>query len=206
MQHALLALLILTLLPNCTRSQGTQVGGPCEDCEALLDYRLLSLEPQAWDTLPGFQEHEPKIKITGTVYQADGKTPAPHILLYIYHVNREGIYQASDHPIGMEKRHGQYRGWLKTGPKGQYTFFTFRPVPYPDQQEPEHIHIYLKEPHTPPYYIDNFLFESDPMLTKAKKQSQKNRGGSGIIQLVKKNGIWTAQRDIILGLNIPNYN
>ena len=181
------------------------VGGPCQDCNALLDYKTLNATPKPADTLPGFNENNPKIKITGTVFKKDGKTPAENIILYIYHTDRNGIYKPSKNPVGWEKTHGQYRNWLKTDKSGEFTFYTFRPAHYPDTQEPEHIHIYVKEPNTIPYYIDSYLFESDPLLTEDKKQSQKNRGGSGIIQLKMENGIWTAHRDLILGLNVPNY-
>ena len=181
------------------------VGGPCEDCEATLDYQMLDITPKPTDTLPGFRENDPKIKITGTVFQKDGKTPAGNVLLYVYHVDRNGIYQPSDEPIGWEKRHGQYRGWLRTGNNGKFAFYTFRPAPYPGMQEPGHIHIYVKEPNTIPYYIDSYLFESDPTLAGEIKESEKNRGGPGIVRLEMKNGIWTANRDIILGLNIPGY-
>ncbi|MEL6810163.1 MAG: intradiol ring-cleavage dioxygenase [Bacteroidota bacterium] len=182
-----------------------KVGGPCQDCTALLDYKVLGVVPKSIDTLPGFRENEPKIKITGTVFQKDGKTPAENVLLYIYHVDRNGLYQPSDEPMGWEKTHGQYREWLKTDKDGNFTFFTFRPAPYPEVDEPEHIHLYIKEPNTIPYYVDSYLFESDPTLTEDKKQSEKNRGGSGIVTLKMENGIWTANRNITLGLNIPDY-
>ncbi|ULT27226.1 hypothetical protein KUH03_10990 [Sphingobacterium sp. E70] len=41
------------------------------------------------DTLPGFQHHEPKLKVTGTVLKRDGKTPAQNVMVYIYHTNRQ---------------------------------------------------------------------------------------------------------------------
>ena len=219
MKHYLGILFTSFILLSCT-SQSTStpevehgdvpiternVGGPCQDCEALLDYALLGITPQSTDTLPGFHTNEPQIKLTGTVFQQDGKTPAENVLLYVYHVDRNGLYQPSEEPIGWEGRHGQYRGWLKTGKDGKFSFYTFRPVPYPEVQEPEHIRIYVKEPNTIPYYIDNYVFESDPMLTEEKKQSEKKRGGSGIVKLEMKDGIWTANRDLILGLNIPDY-
>lgn len=205
-----LGILLLTFFTISCKGQSNSeiernVGGPCQDCEALLDYKKLGITPISIDTLIGFRENEPKIKITGTVFQKDGKTPTENVLLYVYHADRSGIYKPSENPIGWEKRHGQYRGWLKTGKDGKFTFYTFRPAPYPEAQEPEHIHIYVKEPNTTPYYIDSYLFESDPTLTEDKKQSEKNRGGSGIVKLEKENGIWTANRNIILGLNIPNY-
>ena len=205
-----LGILLLTFFTVSCKGQSNSevdrnVGGPCQDCEALLDYEILNITPKATDTLPGFFENEPKIKITGTIFRKDGKTPAQNVLLYLYQVDRDGIYKPSNTPIGWEKRHGQYRAWLKTGKDGKFVFYTFRPAPYPEMSEPEHIHIYIKEPNTIPYYIDNYLFESDPTLTEDIKKSEKNRGGSGIVKLEKENGIWTANRNIILGLNIPNY-
>ncbi|MCX2745438.1 intradiol ring-cleavage dioxygenase [Mangrovivirga sp. M17] len=206
MKPSLITISLMVLLNNIILAQDKQVGGPCQDCEALFDYRLLSFQPNEFDSLPGFEKNTPKIKITGKVFKKDGKTPADNVILYIYHVDRNGIYKPGSNPIGWEKRHGQYRGWLKTNKNGEYTFYTFRPAAYPKVQEPEHIHIYVKEPNTTPYYIDNILFESDPILTKEINRTRKNRGGSGIVKLEMKNGIWTARRDIILGLNIPGYD
>ena len=80
----------------------------------MLDYRFFSIQPDESDTLPGFEENKPKINITGTIFEKDGKTPADDVILYIYHADRKGIYQSGDNPKGWEKRHGQYRGWLKT--------------------------------------------------------------------------------------------
>ena len=205
-----LGILLLTFFVFSCRGQSNsnverKVGGPCQDCEAVLDYKTLNIKPKSTDTLPGFESNEPKVKITGTVFQKDGKTPAENVILYIYHTDRNGIYQPSKKPAGWEKTHGQYRGWLKTGKDGKFTFYTFRPAPYPEVQEPEHIHIYVKEANTIPYYIDSYFFESDPKLTDEEKQSHKNRGGSGIVTLKMENGIWTAQRDLIMGLNIPDY-
>ena len=140
-----------------------------------MDFKILNPKPKATDTLPSFENNKPKIRITGTVFKKDGETPAENILLYIYQTDRNGLYQPSKNPIGLEKTHGQYREWLKTGKDGKFTFYTFRPVPYPEVKEPEHIHIYLKEPNTIPYYIDSYFFESDPKLTLEKRKSQKKQ-------------------------------
>jgi len=201
----LLSLFIISCNGQTIPEIERKVGGPCQDCEALLDYKIYGIEPKSIDTLPGFYANNPKIKITGKVFQKDGITPAENIILYIYHTDRNGIYQPSEKPKSWETTHGQYRAWLKTGKDGKYAFYTFRPASYPKVNEPEHIHIYVKEPNTSPYYIDSCFFESDPNLTADKKESQKNRGGSGIVELEKENGIWTASRDLILGMNIPDH-
>ncbi|WP_179344914.1 peptidase associated/transthyretin-like domain-containing protein [Winogradskyella ursingii] len=205
-----LQILLVTLFVCSCQGQSNsgverKVGGPCQDCVAVLDFKELNSQPKSTDTLPGFENNESKVKITGTVFQKDGKTPAENVILYIYHTDRNGIYQPSEQPFGWEKRHGKYREWLKTGKNGKFTFYTFRPASYPNAQEPEHIHIYVKEPNTNPYYLDSYFFESDVLLTEEKIQLHKNRGGSGIIQLKMEDGIWTANRDLTLGLNIPDY-
>jgi protocatechuate 3,4-dioxygenase beta subunit len=179
------------------------VGGPCEGCEGLSEYGNKTLS--SIDTLPLFKEHEPKLKVTGTVFKKDGITPAAGVILYIYHTNRQGVYQTKGNETGWAKRHGFIRGWVKTDLNGQYTFYTFRPGAYPDKSEPEHIHLTVKEPDTNEYYLDDYLFDDDPLLTPSVRKKQPVRGGAGIMRPVTENGLLVIKRDIILGLNIPDY-
>ena len=146
------------------------------------------------------------MKITGTVFLKDGRSPAQNVIVYIYHTSRKGIYQTKGNEKGWAKRHGYIRGWIKTGKDGRYTFYTFRPAAYPDRSEPEHIHITVKEPGKNEYYIDNFFFDDDPLLTQAVRDRLNNRGGSGIMNASVENGILTIKRNIFLGKNIPNYD
>ena len=200
----------MALILNSCHSQPNKnqinkwVGGPCEGCEAIYEYGDKILN--AIDTLPGFLENEPKIKVTGTVFRKDGKTPAENVILYIYHTNREGVYEKREDEKGWAKRHGYIRGWVKTGKDGVYTFYTFRPAAYPQGSEPEHIHITVKEPSENEYYMDEFLFEDDPLLTEKEKNSLQKRGGSGITAPELNGDIYLIKRDIILGLNIPDYD
>lgn len=180
------------------------IGGKCEGCEAIHEYgdRILS----STDTLPRFKETEPKLKITGTVYKKDGSTPAENVILYIYHTNRKGIYETKGDEEGWARQHGFIRGWIKTGKDGKYTFYSFRPASYPNRQEPEHIHITVKEPGKNEYYIDAYFFNDDSLLTNSERDKMNNRGGSGIGYPTVKDGITTIKRDLILGLNIPDYD
>ena len=159
----------------------------------------------AVDTLPDFQNQEPKLKIQGTVYQPDGTTPAENVILYIYQTDRQGLYPKKGNEVGWARRHGYIRGWIKTGNNGKYAFYTFRPAAYPNSQEPEHIHITVKEPNKNQYYIDEYVFDDDPLLTSSARSSLPKRGGSGIGVPKLINGFFEINRDIILGLNIPNY-
>lgn len=200
-------LLVLWMCTSCnaqTKNTTTKlVGGGCEGCEAIYEYGDKKLTPI--DTLPEFQNNEPKLKITGTVFKKDGKTPAENVIIYIYHTNRQGIYETKGNETGWAKRHGFIRGWVKTGKDGKYTFYTFRPAAYPDGSEPEHIHITVKEPYKNEYYLDDYLFDDDPILTQSTRDKLNNRGGSGIMKPIEENGMLTIERNIILGKNILNY-
>ena len=203
----LLLLLCLSGFQTCNaqlrESKIHPVGGPCEGCQAIYEYGNRELFPV--DTLPGFESNEPKLRISGVVFAKDGKTPAENVILYIYHTNREGIYQTNGTETGWDKRHGFIRAWVKTGKDGRYAFYTFRPAPYQDGSEPEHIHLTVKEPGINPYYLDDFFFEDDPLLSPEKISNLENRGGSGIVKPVWNDGILTVHRDIVLGKNIPGY-
>ncbi|WP_257667918.1 dioxygenase family protein [Parapedobacter tibetensis] len=185
------------------RGKASRVGGPCEGCEAIYEYGGRRLA--AIDTLPGFRENEPKIKVTGTVFRKDGKTPAENVIVYIYHTDRQGIYPTRGNETGWDKRHGFIRGWITTGKDGKYTFYTFRPAAYPSGVEPEHIHILVKEPDRNEYYLDEYVFDDDPLLNGKERKMLENRGGSGIVRPIAEKGMLTVKRDIILGLNIPDY-
>ena len=64
----------------------------------------------------------------------------------------------------------------------------------------------LLEPNGNYYYIDEYLFDDDPLLTANERTRQEGRGGNGIIKLAKdSHGRWTGTRDIVLGRNIPGY-
>lgn len=206
MKKTLVYCLISFVLHSCTSQQAQrQVGGPCEGCEALFEYGDKKLNPV--DTLPGFDSKNPKVHIYGIVYQQDGKTPANDVIIYVYHTNRRGIYETSRNSKGWEKRHGIYRGWVKTDDTGKYDFYTFRPASYPNRNAPEHIHMTVKESDTNPYYIDDIMFTDDPLLTESEKNRRPNRAGSGIVTPSRTytGNLLEVRRDIILGKNIPDY-
>ncbi len=210
MKNRILILAFLCILSSCnsqTKKNDSDkiVGGPCQDCDAIFDYKKLNKVLKAVDTIQGFENKTPKIKIIGTVFNSDGKTPAADVILYVYQTNQKGIYEPSENPVGWEKRHGKFRAWMKTDTDGKFSFYTFRPGAYPDGREPEHIHLYIKEPDKVVYYVDSYQFTDDHMLTEKEKNGLQNRAGSGVVTLKNVDGLLTANRDIILGLNIPDY-
>ncbi|MFD0749248.1 YceI family protein [Mucilaginibacter calamicampi] len=172
-------------------------GGPCEGCEAVFEYGNKKLK--AADTLPDYNLPGPKLKMTGIIYQHDGRTPAAGVILYIYHTNQAGLYVANTNETGWGKRHGTLRAWIKTGPDGRYTFYTLKPGTYPSRSEPAHIHATVLEPNGNYYYIEEWHFKGDPLLVKLR--DRKLYGGEGVLNI--QNGAVT--RNIILGLNVPDY-
>jgi protocatechuate 3,4-dioxygenase beta subunit len=180
------------------------VGGPCEGCEAVFEYGNRRLK--AVDTLPDYNGKGQKIKITGTIYQPDGKTPAEGVILYIYHTNQEGIYAANEEDTGWGKRHGHIRGWIKTGKDGKYTFFTLKPGRYPNRTIPAHIHPIILEPDGKYYWVGSYHFDGDPYLTEKEISPDFPRcGSSGLLILKKVGDIYIGIRDFILGKNISDY-
>ncbi len=199
------ALLLLTIT-GCAQNKGSgQIGGPCEGCEAIFECPVPFNQLNWVDTLPDFQDAGPKMLITGTVFEVDGKTPARNVVLYIYHTDQTGVYATKGNEKGWAKRHGYIRGWIRTNADGRYAFYTLKPAAYPREKIPAHVHPVLKEEDKTPYFIDEYLFDDDPLLTSEERKRQPLYGGSGIVKLSTKDGMLIANRDIMLGLHIPNY-
>ncbi|WP_460473082.1 dioxygenase family protein [Emticicia fontis] len=195
-------LVLLLFLPLALSAQ-KKVGGPCECCEAIYQRMPANL---SWETRISDKNEEGELmEITGIIYQKNGKTPAPNVILYVYHTDAKGKYSRGTGE-DCAKRHGKLRGWMETDKMGRYKFLSIRPASYPDATIPAHIHPVIKEPGKTEYYIDEYRFEGDQFLTKEEIAKDENRGGSGIIKLIKNDkGVWVGKRDIILGRNIPDY-
>ena len=178
------------------------VGGRCEGCEGVFEYDEKKLN--SIDTLPDFNNEGVKIKITGTIYENDGKTPAEGVIMYIYHTDVNGIYSKGDE-TGLAMRHGYNRGWIKTDRTGKYTFYTIKPGSYPESSNPAHIHPTILEPGGKYYWIEDFYFEGDEFLTERVKNPSSPRGGNGVLLLKEEGNILAGKRDIILGKNVPGY-
>jgi len=189
-------------IPGCSQPRQTDhvLGEACEDCGLMYDGMPQSI---SWETkiAPAGEPGEPMV-ISGVIRKLDG-TPAPGIMLYVYHTDNTGHYSRTN---GQGNRHGHLRGWVKSDANGRYKFTSIRPASYPGRTDPAHIHPIIKEPNLTVYWIDEFLFDDDPKLTATVRSKQEKRGGSGIIHLTKNDkDVWVGQRDIVLGLNVPGY-
>src|SRR6476469_8749496 len=99
-------------LVSCSQSQVKQktsashVGGGCEGCEAIYESKV-PFDSLKWTALlPDFSEAGPRMVISGTIYKPDGKTPAPGVILYVYHTDQTGHYSKKGNEKGWGIRHG----------------------------------------------------------------------------------------------------
>jgi protocatechuate 3,4-dioxygenase beta subunit len=180
-----------------------RVGGACDGCELIYEGMP---EELTWQTsMAAKSEPGEPLEMRGVIYRSDGKTPAPGVILYVYHTDSKGYYSPAKGQTHA-RRHGHLRGWIKTDRQGRYRFRTIRPAPYPNGRIPAHIHPIVKEPSRNEYSIDEYIFGDDPLVTRKERARMENRGGSGVVDLTRnKEGVWVGQRDIILGRNIPHY-
>lgn len=214
---SLLILLILVVLYGCAQNStkkktdfanDIQIGDRCEGCEAVDESPVPVEKLSNTLRLPDWEDKGSKLAIRGVVYKADGKTPAPDVVLYVYHTDQTGIYPKKGNEKGYDKQHGYIRGWIKTNDKGEYKFFTLRPGSYPQSNNPAHIHVFVKEPGKSPYWVDDYLFDDDPFLTNKQRGQLQERGGNGILKTTagsEGKAQEAIERNIYLGKNIPNY-
>ena len=171
------------------------IGGPCEGCDWVYDGMPAKLSPVS-RIAPANEAGLPLV-IEGTV-KGPRDSAVANVVVYAYHTNHGGIYPAAGN------RHGTLRGWAITDSQGRYRFDTIRPGAYPERGIPEHVHLHVIEPGGGTYYIDDLRFLDDPLLTQTNRRTTE-RAGNGLSMPVRRNGVWHARRDIVLGLNIPGY-
>ena len=152
--------------------------------------------PVSWSTrIVGDQEPGQPLIVSGTIYSPDGRTPLEGITLYVYQTDATGRYSTS----GGDNRNTRIHGQMKTNAQGHYEFRTIRPASYPGTRIAAHIHAYVSGPGYPEYWIDEYHFDDDPLVTNEMRQKVSNLTGtfSPIIKTTKgSDGILRATRDI----------
>ncbi len=166
-----------------------QGGAPCGSCIAPAELGWKTFVPEDKD------EAGAALEISGTIYQADGKTPASGIVLFVYHTDATGYYNKDDDPS-----HPRIRGWMQTGPDGRYLFRTIKPAPYPHRTTPAHIHAHLYGAGHSEYPIDDYWFEGDPFINGTSLDVMRKQGSTPAIVTLKKDGdgVLRGVRDIRL--------
>lgn len=172
----------------------------CNNADADIHCSFLNMPANVSNILTIAKANEPgePLVITGTIYKADGKTPYPNMILYVYHTDHNGTYSKKGNETGIQKWHGYLHGWLKTNKTGYYEIRSIRPVRYPGNTIMAHIHAAVKPDDGPAFYINDFVFKDDPLVNEEYLSKLINIGGSGVVDVKKEGKIWKGKRDIIL--------
>ena len=148
------------------------------------------------DTIPDFRSKINKLKLTGTVYQSDGVTPAKDVIIFIEQPDENGDF---DLRRSGDERYVFHRSWVKTDADGKYTFYTF--VPGNDRRYNQMSQIFpiIKEKSKEEVQLASLLFDNDPLLTKrCRKRLTKKGGENRILTTTSKDGLLIAEKDIVL--------
>ena len=163
-------------------------------------YDYTEIELNNTDTIPGFESKVNKLKITGTIYESDGVTPAKDVILFIEQADENGQFDLRKQ---NDKRYVHNSGWIKTDADGQYTFYTYIPGNDRRYNQLQQLFPSVKEPSKTEYEMESFLFDEDPMLSKlCRKKITKKGDPSRILKLTKADGLYIAQKDIVLSVGV----
>lgn len=137
-----------------------------------------------------------RLVINGTVYGSDGVTPAKNLVIYLYQTDASGVYNTAD---GSWHR-PRIQGWVRTDEQGHYGIRTIKPGSYPRSNNPAHIHATVKLPGMAPRWIDDFLFQDDPYLSRRDREAGKAAGQFSHVMEVQRDslGLLQCRRDIRL--------
>lgn len=173
----------------------------CNDPDANINCCFVNMPSNLTNimTIAGPNEPGDRLLITGTVTKKDG-TPYSNVIMYAYHTDNTGHYSKKGNETGFQKWHGHLHGWCKTDNAGRYEIQSIRPARYPDNSMPAHIHSAFKLPDgSEPFYITDFVFKDDSLVTPKYISSATNPGGTGVVEVTRSaNGTWRGQRNIVL--------
>ncbi|MBT8266865.1 MAG: hypothetical protein KJP20_10005 [Bacteroidia bacterium] len=171
-----------------------------QNSENIVDYNTFydyaDQELKSSDTIPGFETKKNKLKISGTIFESDGITPASDVILYIEQADENGDF---DLRKSQNIKYVHNRGWVKTDKNGQYTFYTYVPGNDRRYNQKQQIFPIIKEPSKAEYAIATFLFDEDPLLSKLCRKRMAKKGDiTRILKLKKVDGLFETKKDIIL--------
>lgn len=159
----------------------------------IYDYSELKLN--STDTIADFDSKPNKLRISGTIFLSDKKTPAKDVLLYVYQPDEDGNYEMKKDD--KHKRYVHHRGWIKTDADGRYTFYTFMPGKFQRTKELKQIHRIIKEPGKPEYDMVSFFFNDDPLLPELTLACRA-KAVQSMLRLEKEGDMYVATKNIIL--------
>lgn len=138
---------------------------------------------------------EPMV-VTGTVYAADGKTPAPGVEVYVYHTDAEGYYRKGNN----NSSNPRLKGTMISDAEGKFEYRTIRPAPYPGGGNPAHVHYVISRKGFEKQY-EELQFEGDPILGRKGRltDAQKADTFADVRPIMRDaQGVWRVLKDIRL--------
>jgi protocatechuate 3,4-dioxygenase beta subunit len=117
--------------------------------------------------------------IHGRVFQRDGQTAAAGVVVFAYHTDATGRYDAPE--AGAHS--WRLRGWVKTGADGRFEFTTIRPAPYPSGRAAAHVHLMIERPQGR-WQAAGILFDGDPLIGVAEREASVRARRFGAIRPV----------------------
>jgi protocatechuate 3,4-dioxygenase, beta subunit len=143
----------------------------------------------------GPKEPGMRIVVAGTIFQPDGRAPAPNVKLFLYQTDAAGWYTR---PVN-NPRQARLHATLWTDGNGRYEFQTVEPAHYADVNPPpaKHIHVHMEPPGLPDHWVDSYKFAGDPQLTADDIKGNSSLGTYSAIVTVRprQDGSLFARRD-----------
>ena len=159
-------------------------------------YAIIEEPLRAVDTIPDYTQNEAKIKLTGTLYKADGETPVSDALVVLSHADADGHFNVREKNGNAYVHHTAF---VKTDTNGRYTFYTF--VPGGDRRfnQMQELFLLVKIGEQPAEELPTLLFDADPLLTKrCRRRIAKRSESDRILKPVSSQKILEAEYDIVL--------
>ena len=122
------------------------------------------------------------LRIRGTLYRADGATPAAGALVFAYHTDRHGLYNATGGAHTW-----RLRGAVRTAADGTFEFQTIRPASYPQTSIPQHVHVELQTAEGL-FHAGEWRFDDDQRVGEDERAASARAGEFGWIRPVRMTG------------------
>jgi len=121
--------------------------------------------------------------LAGRIVGVDG-SPAANAIIFAYHTDRNGIYDARE----KGPHSWRLKGWARSDAQGRFTFQTIRPGSYPNERIPAHVHFSAFTSSGERYHLGEVRFADDPLLSASDRAESEREGEFGDVRPVTKEG------------------